>query len=120
MPSPIHVLEIKTDAAEQFVDLTSKVKGLVQKSGVQSGLAVVYCQHTTAGLTIQENTDPALKEDILAALERAVPKGAAYKHNEENAHAHVRAALLGSSATVLIDGGKLLLGAWQAIYLVEL
>ncbi len=120
MPSHVHVLEVETSAAEQFLDLTSKVKGLVQKSGVADGIVVVYCQHTTAAIAVQENTDPGLKDDILGALERAVPKDLPYKHNEPNAHAHVRAALLGSSATVLLDKGKLLLGAWQAIYLVEL
>lgn len=116
---PTVSLELQTTAEAEFVDLTSKVKGLVQKSGVSSGIVVVYCPHTTAGVTIQENTDPGLKEDILEALERTVPKDRPYRHTEENAHSHVKAALLGSSATAIVEGGKLLLGTWQGIYFVE-
>jgi len=120
MPSSVHILEIATDSKEQFVDLTSRVKELVKKSGVKDGIVHVYCPHTTAAIVVQENTDPALRKDILDALDRAVPPGLKYGHNEPNAPAHIRAALLGTSALVNLDGGKLLLGPWQAIYLLEL
>lgn len=113
------VLEVQTHTSDEFVDLTSRVKSFVQGSGVASGIAVIFCPHTTAGVTVQENTDPLLKEDILGALERAVPRDLPYKHGEGNAHSHVKAAMLGSSCTVPIENGKLQLGTWQAIYFVE-
>lgn len=113
------VLEIQTQASDEFVDLTSRVKAAVQQSGIPRGMVVLYCPHTTAGLMIQENTDPALKEDIIAALERAVPRDRPYKHGEGNAHAHVKAALIGTSCQIPIEGGRLLLGRWQGIYFVE-
>lgn len=112
-------IDIQTQASDEFVDVTAKVRNLVQQSGVSSGVAVIFCPHTTAALMIQENTDPDLKEDIVAALERAVPRNLPYKHGEGNAHAHVKAAMIGSSCHVPIEGGKLLLGRWQAIYFVE-
>lgn len=120
MGRAVHYIEVQTSAAEEFIDLTARIRALVQQSGVSEGLAVVHCPHTTAALVIQENADPVLKEDILEALEAAVPKGRTYRHAEGNAAAHVKAAMLGSGATVLISGGKLLLGTWQAIYFVEL
>ncbi len=120
MPSPVHILEIATESKEQFVDLTAKLKSLVQKSGITHGLVHVFCPHTTAAIVIQENTDAALRKDILDALDRAVPPALTYGHNEPNAPAHIRAALLGTSAMVNLDAGKLLLGAWQAVYLLEL
>ncbi|WP_373044610.1 secondary thiamine-phosphate synthase enzyme YjbQ [Vulgatibacter sp.] len=119
MPRTLNVLEIQTQTADEFVDLTAKVKAVVQQSGVTAGTVVVFCPHTTAGITVQENTDPALKEDLFEALERMVPRDRPQKHGEGNAHAHMKAAMIGSSATVLVEGGKLLLGQWQAIYFVE-
>lgn len=115
----VHVIEIQTQKEDAFYDLTAKVKAFVQASGVSSGGVLVYCPHTTAGITVQENTDPALKDDLLRALERMAPADGPWKHGEGNAHAHMKAALLGSSCTVPIENGKLLLGQWQAIYFVE-
>ena len=113
-------LEISTDQRMELLDLTAKLRGLVRQSGIQSGLAVVYVPHTTAGLTINENTDPHVRADILAALERAVPTSGQYTHAEGNAHAHVKASLLGHSVTLIIDHGKLVLGHWQALFFCEL
>ncbi|HEY0840849.1 MAG TPA: secondary thiamine-phosphate synthase enzyme YjbQ [Vulgatibacter sp.] len=119
MARAAHVFEIQTRSKEEFVDLTPRLRTVVEQSGVQEGTLLVFCPHTTAGLTIQENTDPALKKDILGALESMVPANRPYGHTEGNAPAHVKAALLGTSCTLVIDAGKLLLGRWQAIYLVE-
>jgi len=119
MARAAQVFELHTKSKEEFVDLTAKVRTFVERSGVEDGTVVVFCPHTTAGLTVQENTDPALKRDILAALESMVPSNRPYGHSEGNAPAHVKAALLGTSCTLVIDGGKLLLGRWQGIYLVE-
>ena len=119
MSRTVHVLELQTQKEDAFHDLTAKVKACVQASGATSGAVVVFCPHTTAGLTVQENTDPALKADLLAALDRMAPADGPWQHGEGNAHAHMKAALLGSSCTVPIENGKLLLGQWQAIYFVE-
>jgi secondary thiamine-phosphate synthase enzyme len=119
VPRTVHLIEIQTEKKDAFYDLTAKVKACVQASGVASGAVLVYCPHTTAGITVQENTDPALKDDLLLALDRMVPADGPWKHGEGNAHAHMKAALLGSSCTVPIENGKLMLGPWQAIYFVE-
>ena len=119
MARAAQVFEIRTRSKEEFVDLTAKVRAFVEQSRVDEGTVVVFCPHTTAGVTVQENTDPALKRDILAALESMVPSNRPYGHSEGNAPAHVKAALLGTSCTLLIDGGRLLLGRWQGIYFVE-
>ena len=111
--------EISTSRREQFVDITRQVAEAVAASGVDDGVAVVYCPHTTAGITINENADPDVVTDLLAGLERLAPRNAGWRHAEGNSDGHVKASLLGSSATVPLIGGRLALGTWQAIYLGE-
>jgi len=112
------VLSVDTKARREFVDITRDVQRCVGESGVQSGAAIVFVPHTTAGVTLNENADPDVKRDILYALERAVPDSG-FAHCEGNSDAHAKAALTGSSATVIIEDGRLLLGAWQGIYFCE-
>jgi secondary thiamine-phosphate synthase enzyme len=112
-------LDIKTNAREEMVDLTPKIEAAVAASGVDDGLCVVFIPHTTAGVTINENADPDVREDLLAALRRAVPDGLPYRHGEGNSPAHVKASLVGSSVTVIIEGGRLRLGMWQGIQFCE-
>src|SRR5512141_803295 len=115
-------LEVPTRAAHDLVELTAEVRAALRAAQVRDGLLVVYVPHTTAGVTIQENADPDVQRDLLLALAHAVPDalpGAGYRHAEGNSPAHVKASLLGSSATVLVEGGDLLLGTWQGIYLCE-
>lgn len=113
-------LELPTDKKLQCVNLTQRVRAEVKASGVENGLCTIFVPHTTAAVTINENTDPDVQTDILNALERAVPKAAQYyKHEEGNAHAHAKAAVIGASATIPVQNGKLLLGTWQAIYFCE-
>lgn len=113
-------LELPTSQPAELVDVTKRVRAEVKASGVESGLCHVFSTHTTAGVTINENTDPDVRADLLAALERAVPaNGKLYKHSEGNSHAHAKATLTGLSVTVPVQGGKLLLGTWQAIYFCE-
>jgi secondary thiamine-phosphate synthase enzyme len=113
-------VEIPTQKKQQMVDITARVRAEVKSSGVQNGLCTVFVPHTTGAVAINENTDPDVQTDILNALERAVPqKGKYYKHEEGNAPAHAKAALIGASETVPVQGGKLLLGTWQAIYFCE-
>jgi secondary thiamine-phosphate synthase enzyme len=112
-------LDIKTNAREEIVDLTSKIGAVVTASGVENGLCTVFIPHTTAGVTINENADPDVREDLLAALRREIPDGLPYRHGEGNSPAHVKASLVGSSVTVIIEGGRLRLGTWQGIQLCE-
>lgn len=112
-------LEIRTNAREEVVDLTPKIAALVASSGVANGLCTVFVPHTTAAVTINENADPDVREDLLAALGRAVPDGIPYRHGEGNSPAHVKASLVGSSVTVIVEGGRLRLGTWQGIQLCE-
>jgi secondary thiamine-phosphate synthase enzyme len=116
---PLHV---RTPAAHALVDVTAEVRAAVRAAGARGGVLVVFVPHTTAGVTVQENADPDVQRDLLLALENAVPARPArgtYHHAEGNSDAHVKAALVGSSATVIVDHGDLVLGTWQAIYLCE-
>lgn len=102
-----------------MVDITSSVQAVVSASKVDSGLCHVFVPHTTAGITIQENADPDVVADFLTALERLVPKNVGYRHVEGNSDSHVKASLVGSSVTIPVQGGRLQLGTWQAVYLCE-
>jgi secondary thiamine-phosphate synthase enzyme len=98
------------------------VRAAVAASGVKEGVAYVYCPHTTAGITIQENADPDVRRDLLLALENAVPHEAArgqYRHGEGNSDAHVKSSLVGASQVIPVEKGELVLGTWQGIYFCE-
>jgi len=112
-------LDIRTNAREEMVDLTPEIEAAVAASGVENGLCTVFVPHTTAGVTINENADPDVREDLLAALRRAIPDGLPYRHGEGNSPAHVKASLVGSSVTVIVEGGRLRLGTWQGIQFCE-
>ena len=120
MPFHTATIELPTSKKLQTLNLTQRVRAEVKASGIDNGLCNVFVPHTTAAVTINENTDPDVQTDILNALERAVPSTAQYyKHEEGNAHAHAKAAVVGSSETIPVQGGKLQLGTWQAIYFCE-
>jgi len=113
-------IELPTTKKSEMIDVTKRVRAIVAASGVQNGLCSIFCGHTTGAVTINENTDPDVQTDILNALERAVPQGEKYyKHEEGNAHAHAKAAVVGFSETIPVNGGKLGLGTWQAIFFCE-
>ena len=104
---------------ETFYDITPQVREAVARSGIKSGIAVVYCPHTTAGITINENADPDVVKDLLFGLREAFPDRPQFRHAEGNSAAHLKASAIGSSATVIVEGGKLLLGTWQGLYFCE-
>ena len=104
---------------EDFYDITSQVRGAITKSRIASGMAVVYCPHTTAGITINENADPDVVHDLLVGLGRAFPDRAEFRHAEGNSAAHLKASAMGGSVTVIIEGGRPLLGTWQGVYFCE-
>jgi len=104
---------------EDFYNITPQVREAVSKSGVTDGIAVVYCPHTTAGITVNENADPSVVHDLLLGLNKAFTDHAEFRHSEGNSAAHLKASAIGSSATIIIEGGKLLLGTWQGIFFCE-
>jgi len=104
---------------ENFINITPQLREAIAKSGVTSGHAIVYCPHTTAGITINENADPDVVHDLLLGLNAAFPDRPQFRHAEGNSAAHLKASAMGSSATVIIDGGKSLLGTWQGVYFCE-
>ena len=112
-------IRIRTKAREEFVDLTADLERLVAASGVARGVCVVTVPHTTAGVTVNENADPDVRADIAMTLRKIVPDALPYTHVEGNAAAHVKASLVGSSATLVVEGGRLKLGTWQAVYFCE-
>jgi secondary thiamine-phosphate synthase enzyme len=112
-------VEIRTQARSSHVEVTRQVEEVVRRSGVQRGVAVVCSLHTTAGVTVNENADPDVMEDVMAALERMAPRGASYAHVEGNANAHIKASLVGLSVTVPVEDAKLVLGRWQGIFFCE-
>jgi secondary thiamine-phosphate synthase enzyme len=104
---------------EDFYNITPQLREAVAKSGITGGHAIVFCPHTTAGITINENADPDVVRDILLGLRAAFPDRREFRHSEGNSAAHLKASDVGSSATVIIDGGRPLLGTWQGVYFCE-
>jgi secondary thiamine-phosphate synthase enzyme len=115
----ITTISVKTSARTEMVDITGEVERQLAATGVKEGRLTAYVPHTTAAVTVNEGADPAVKADILAILNRIVPWEADYKHREGNSPAHVKASLVGSSATVPVSGGRLLLGTWQRVFFCE-
>ena len=111
--------QLSTPAQVAFVDITARVEKIVRESSVKTGVCVVFVPHTTASITINENADPSVRNDIIDSLDRIVPEKARYTHAEGNSPAHVKASIIGNSETVIIDKGSLLLGTWQGIYFCE-
>ena len=111
---------VQTSHHAQFVEITGEVQRLVTASGIKDGICTIFIPHTPAGITINENADPDVVTDMLYGLDRAVPwKDAHYRHSEGNTAAHVKAAMMGHSAHVLVRAGQLQFGTWQGIYLCE-
>jgi secondary thiamine-phosphate synthase enzyme len=102
-----------------WTDVTDRVKDALRESGCKDGLCVVYCPHTTAGITINENADPDVVRDLIFALNQTYPDRPEFRHNEGNSAAHLKASAVGSSATIPVHNGRLLLGTWQGVYFCE-
>lgn len=111
-------IEIKTNSKNELIDITSEVEKIVKSSKIVSGVCVVYCPHTTAGITVNENSDSDVKTDLLSALEKIVPN-IKFKHFEGNSDAHLKSLITGNEKTFIVENGSLLLGQWQAIYFSE-
>ncbi len=112
-------INIRTRSRIDFQDITTKVDDVVRSSGIQNGVCYVFVPHTTAGVTLNEHADPSVAQDIISQLGAMVPQHNGYRHMEGNAPAHIKTSLVGSSKTMPVEGGKLVLGTWQGIFFCE-
>ncbi len=111
---------VTTRSRNEMIDVTGRVQATVREAGIQNGETVVFCPHTTAAITINENADPDVVHDVLLALDEMVPRSnPAFRHSEGNSDAHAKSSLVGCNEQVLVKDGGLVLGTWQAIYFCE-
>jgi secondary thiamine-phosphate synthase enzyme len=116
----MRIIDVTTDRRTEFVDITSDVKRVIREEGLQDGAVLVYCPHTTAAVTVQENADPDVVHDILLWLNAHVPKDVSgFRHAEGNSDAHLKSSLVGPSVLIPVAGGDLVLGTWQGVYFCE-
>jgi secondary thiamine-phosphate synthase enzyme len=116
----MHSITVRSGEREEMVDITVEVAKFVRENTAGEGVCMLFIQHTTCGLTINENTDPDVKSDMLGFLRRLIPQFEPnFRHYEHNSDAHIKSSLVGSSVSVPFESGKLLLGTWQGIYLCE-
>jgi secondary thiamine-phosphate synthase enzyme len=110
---------VATRSRSDMIDITGEVTRVLRESGVKDGICHVFVPHTTAAVTINENADPDVPRDILMELDKIIPLSDGYRHSEGNSAAHIKASLVGSSETVLVESGRLILGTWQSIFFCE-
>ena len=116
----MEIFPVRTRERNDLIDITSEVKRIISASGALSGLVTVFVPHTTAAVTINENADPSVKHDLLMGLSNIAPANLTkYRHAEGNSDSHIKASLVGSSVTMIINEGNLVLGTWQGIFLCE-
>lgn len=112
-------IDVKTSGRTQMIDITSKIRQVIRESGVKDGLVHIFSLHTTAAVTINENTDPAVETDILKTINKVVPWDDHFEHMEGNSAAHIKVSLFGPSETVPIENGAMVLGTWQSVFFCE-
>ena len=112
-------ISVQTNSRTEFIDITDAVQRFAQEQNLDNGLITVFVPHTTAGVTINENADPDVTADLETVLDDMVPWTNGYRHMEGNTAAHVKASMMGSSAQVIVENGRLCLGTWQSIYFCE-
>ncbi|MBB6062675.1 secondary thiamine-phosphate synthase enzyme [Thermosipho japonicus] len=115
----LYSFEVPTKTRNEFIDITQKIEETISKSGVKSGICVVFVPHTTAAVTINENADPSVKSDIVKTLNKVIPANWDYTHIEGNSDSHIKSTLVSPSITLIIENGKLVLGTWQGVYFCE-
>lgn len=112
--------DLRVNKEQTMVNITAIIEEDIKKSGIKDGIVIVFCPHTTAGITINENADPDVVRDIIYGFEKVYPtRDKNYKHFEGNSHAHMKASTMGASQTLIVDDGKMILGIWQDIYFCE-
>ena len=112
-------LDIRTGGKTDLLDITNQIRGVVSRSAVNNGIVTVYTPHTTAAITINENADPDVVEDIIMEINKVIPFNDGYQHLEGNSAAHIKSSLFGASETIILENGELILGTWQGIYFCE-
>ena len=115
----VRFIEVKSRHRTEMIDITAEVRDAIKSSGVKNGLCHLFVLHTTAGITVNEGADPAVQRDIITFLNQRVPADLYYTHKEGNSDAHIKATLTGNSITLIVEGGKPLLGSWQAVFFCE-
>jgi secondary thiamine-phosphate synthase enzyme len=115
----VREFSVRTGRRIEMIDITDSVAAAVREEGIDRGIVVVFVPHTTAAVTINENADPDVPADILGKLAELAPERGAWRHVEGNSDAHVKSTLVGASATVIVEGGRLVLGTWQSIFFCE-
>ena len=115
----MYILSVSTHTSEELIDITSQMRNYLKSVGAADGVLTVYCPHTTAGLTINENADPDVRRDILYGMDKIIPALKEFQHAEGNSPAHIKASLMGSSVIVIVNNGSMALGRWQGVYLCE-
>lgn len=110
---------VNTTRRFEIIDLTGDVMSIVSKSGINNGICVVYCPHTTAAIAVNENADPTVKQDIISKLAELIPQAGNYRHLEKNSDAHIKNVLVGGSVTLIVENSKIQLGTWQGIFFIE-
>jgi len=112
-------IRLNTSRRTELVDITGAVQSFLEEAKAKSGTITVFIPHTTAGVTINENADPAVPRDILSFTSKLIPEGGAFTHAEGNSDAHIKSSLFSPSLTLLVEEGRLMLGTWQAVYFAE-
>ena len=116
----MQVIKVRSRKREELIEFTEEVRSSLRVAGISAGICFLFVQHTTAGLTINENADPDVRSDMLSALRKLIPQhGMGFRHNEENSDAHIKTSLVGSSLMIPVSEGDLVLGRWQGIFLCE-
>lgn len=115
----VKYINVRSKSRIEFIDITEMIQDVIKDAGVMKGVCYLYVPHTTAGITINEGADPSVQRDIQNALSRLIPHELNYFHREGNADAHIKSTLVGNTASVIIEEGKLLLGTWQAVFFCE-
>lgn len=119
MTSNLYSFELSTEEKQAFVNVDEYLQQVLCKSGVKNGLMLVFCPHTTAGITINENADPDVKKDLSLGLDQTFPNKKEYVHMEGNSDGHMKSSVIGASETLIVSKGRLILGTWQSVYFCE-
>jgi secondary thiamine-phosphate synthase enzyme len=112
-------IHLQTNSRVEMIDITASVQAVIDSEKISNGFCIIFTPHTTAAITINENADPDVPHDIIAALDRFIPQNANYRHTEGNSPAHVKSSVIGASELVLIQNNRLILGTWQSIFFCE-
>ena len=112
-------ISVRTSSRIEMVDISSQVRNVIEETGIQNGICTVYCPHTTAAVTINENADPSVASDILMMLNKLIPFNGNYTHLEGNSAAHIKSSIIGNTVQVIVENGSLRLGTWQGIFFCE-